>query len=245
MNGMALHGGLFPFGGTFLMFSEYARNALRMSALMKQRVVYVFTHDSIGLGEDGPTHQPVEQTATLRMIPNMSVWRPCDTTETLVAWATGVEKKDGPTSLILSRQNLPFVARTEAQIADIRKGGYVLSDCEGDAKVVLIATGSEVELALKAQEALKADGIKARVVSMPCTNTFDKQDKAYKDSVLLPTVHKVAIEAGVTDAWWKYVGLRGAVIGLDRFGESAPAPLLFKEFGFTVENVVNTVKGVL
>ncbi|MBM4180637.1 MAG: transketolase [Betaproteobacteria bacterium] len=245
MNGMALHGGLFPFGGTFLMFSEYARNALRMSALMKQRVVYVFTHDSIGLGEDGPTHQPVEQTATLRMIPNMSVWRPCDTTETLVAWAAGVEKKDGPTSLILSRQNLPFVARSEAQIADIRKGGYVLSDCEGEAKVVLIATGSEVELAMKAQEALKADGIKARVVSMPCTNTFDKQDKAYKDSVLLPTVHKVSIEAGVTDAWWKYVGLRGAVIGLDRFGESAPAPQLFKEFGFTVENVVATVKGIL
>ncbi len=245
MNGMALHGGLFPFGGTFLMFSEYARNALRMSALMKQRVVYVFTHDSIGLGEDGPTHQPVEQTATLRMIPNMSVWRPCDTTETLVAWTAGVEKKDGPTSLILSRQNLPFVARSEAQIADIRKGGYVLSDCDGTPAVVLIATGSEVELAMKAQEALKADGIKARVVSMPCTNTFDKQDKAYKDSVLLPTVHKVSIEAGVTDAWWKYVGLRGAVIGLDRFGESAPAPLLFKEFGFTVDNVVATVKGIL
>jgi transketolase len=245
MNGVALHGGLFPFGGTFLMFSEYARNALRMSALMKIRVVYVFTHDSIGLGEDGPTHQPVEQTATLRMIPNMSVWRPCDTTETLVAWQAGVEKMNGPTSLILSRQNLPFVARSEAQIADIRKGGYVVSDCEGTAKVVLIATGSEVELALKAQEALKADGIAARVVSMPCTNEFDKQDKAYKDSVLLPTVHKVSIEAGVTDGWWKYVGLRGAVIGLDRFGESAPAPLLFKEFGFTVENVVAKVKDIL
>jgi transketolase len=244
MNGMALHGGIFPFGGTFLMFSEYARNALRMSALMKQRVVYVFTHDSIGLGEDGPTHQPVEQTATLRMIPNMTVWRPCDTTETLVAWAASVEKKDGPSCHILSRQNLPFVKRSDAQIADIRKGGYVLSDA-ADAKVVLIATGSEVELALKAQEALKAEGIAARVVSMPSTNVFDKQDKAYKDSVLLPTVHKVAIEAGVTDGWWKYVGLRGAVIGLDRFGESAPAPQLFKEFGFTVENVVSTVKGIL
>jgi transketolase len=244
MNGMALHGGIFPFGGTFLMFSEYARNALRMSALMKQRVVYVFTHDSIGLGEDGPTHQPVEQTATLRMIPNMTVWRPCDTTETLVAWAASVEKKDGPSCHILSRQNLPFVKRTDAQIADIRKGGYVLSDA-ADAKVVLIATGSEVELALKAQEALKADGIAARVVSMPSTNEFDKQDKAYRDSVLLPTVHKVAIEAGVTDGWWKYVGLRGAVVGLDRFGESAPAPALFKEFGFTVENVVSTVKGIL
>jgi transketolase len=245
MNGVALHGGLMPFGGTFLMFSEYARNALRMAALMKQRVIHVFTHDSIGLGEDGPTHQPVEQTATLRMIPNMSVWRPCDTTETLVAWVAAVEKKDGPSSLILSRQNLPFIQRSEAQIADIRKGGYVLSDCEGKPAVVLIATGSEVELAMKAQEALKAEGIAARVVSMPCTNTFDQQDKAYKDSVMLPTVHKVAIEAGVTDGWWKYVGLRGAVIGLDRFGESAPAGQLFKEFGFTVENVVNTVKGIL
>ncbi len=245
MNGMALHGGLFPFGGTFLMFSEYMRNALRMSALMKQRVVYVFTHDSIGLGEDGPTHQPVEQTATLRMIPNMSVWRPCDTTETLVAWAASVEKLDGPSCHILSRQNLPFVKRSDAQIADIRKGGYVLSDCDGEAKVVLIATGSEVELALKSQEALKSEGIAARVVSMPCTNEFDKQDQAYKDNVLLPTVRKVAIEAGVTDGWYKYVGLRGAVVGLDRFGESAPAPLLFKEFGFTVENVVAKVKGIL
>jgi transketolase len=244
MNGMALHGGLFPFGGTFLMFSEYARNALRMSALMKQRVVYVFTHDSIGLGEDGPTHQPVEQTATLRMIPNMTVWRPCDTTETLVAWAASVEKKDGPSCHILSRQNLPFVKRSDAQVADIRKGGYVLSDA-ADAKVVLIATGSEVELALKAQEALKLEGIAARVVSMPSTNEFDKQDQSYKDSVLLPTVRKVAIEAGVSDGWYKYVGLRGAVVGLDRFGESAPAPLLFKEFGFTVENVVAKVKGVL
>ncbi len=243
MNGMALHGGLLPFGGTFLMFSEYARNALRMSALMKQRVIYVFTHDSIGLGEDGPTHQPVEQTATLRMIPNMHVWRPCDTTETLVAWAAGVEKKDGPTSLILSRQNLPFIQRTEAQIADIARGGYVLSDA-ADAKVTLIATGSEVELALKAQEALKAEGIAARVVSMPCTNTFDQQDAGYKASVL-GTAKRVAIEAGVTDAWWKYVGLDGAVIGLDRFGESAPAPLLFKEFGFTVENVVARTKAVL
>jgi len=245
MNGMALHGGLFPFGGTFLMFSEYARNALRMSALMKQRVVYLFTHDSIGLGEDGPTHQPVEQTATLRMIPNMTVWRPCDSTETLVAWAASVEKMDGPSCLILSRQNLPFVPRSDAQIADIRRGGYVLSDCTGTAQVVLIATGSEIELALKAQEALKAEGIAARVVSIPSTNVFDKQDKAYKESVLLPTVHKVAIEAGVTDGWYKYVGLRGAVVGIDRFGESAPAGQLFKEFGFTVENVVATVKGVL
>ena len=245
MNGMALHGGLFPFGGTFLMFSEYARNALRMSALMKQRVVYVFTHDSIGLGEDGPTHQPVEQTATLRMIPNMTVWRPCDTTETLVAWAASVEKKDGPSCHILSRQNLPFVKRTDAQVADIRKGGYVLSDCDGAAKVVLIATGSEVELALKAQEMLKADGINARVVSMPSTNEFDKQDAAYKASVLPAGIKRVAIEAGVTDGWYKYVGIDGAVVGLDRFGESAPAPLLFKEFGFTPENVVAKTKAIL
>ena len=244
MNGMALHGGIFPFGGTFLMFSEYARNALRMSALMKQRVVYVFTHDSIGLGEDGPTHQPVEQTATLRMIPNMSVWRPCDTTETLVGWAASVEKKDGPSCHILSRQNLPFMARTEAQIADIRKGGYVLSDA-ANAKVTLIATGSEVELAMNAQKALAAEGIAARVVSMPCTNEFDKHDAAYKASVLGAGVKRVAIEAGVTDGWYKYVGLDGVVIGLDRFGESAPAPLLFKEFGFTVENVVAKVKGIL
>ncbi len=245
MNGMALHGGLLPFGGTFLMFSEYSRNALRMAALMKQRVIHVFTHDSIGLGEDGPTHQPVEQTATLRMIPNMSVWRPCDTTETLVAWVAAVEKKDGPTSLILSRQNLPFMTRTPAQVADIAKGGYVLSDCEGAPKVVLIATGSEVELAMKAQEALKADGIAARVVSMPSTDAFDRQDAPYKAAVLPAGVKRVAIEAGVTDGWYKYVGLDGAVVGLNRFGESAPAGVLFKEVGFTVENVVATVKSVL
>ena len=244
MNGMALHGGLLPFGGTFLMFSEYARNALRMSALMKQRVIYVFTHDSIGLGEDGPTHQPVEQTATLRMIPNMQVWRPCDTVETVVAWTSGVEKKDGPTSLILSRQNLNFQKRDEAQIAAIARGGYVLADA-ANPKLVLIATGSEVQLAMDAKKVLDEQGIATRVVSMPSTNVFDQQDQAYKDSVLLPTVHKVAIEAGVTDGWYKYVGLRGAVIGLNRFGESAPAGELFKLFGFTVENVVNTAKGVL
>jgi len=242
MNGMALHGGLLPFGGTFLMFSEYARNALRMSALMKQRVIYVFTHDSIGLGEDGPTHQPVEQTATLRMIPNMTVWRPCDTTETLVAWACAVEKGDGPTSLVLSRQNLPFVQRSEAQVADIRKGGYILSESDAQVDLVLIATGSEVELALKAQEALKSDGVHARVVSMPSTNVFDQQPQDYRDSVLPPGVRRVAIEAGVSDGWYKYVGLDGAIIGLDRFGESAPAGELFKEFGFTVTNVIKTVE---
>ena len=245
MNGMALHGGILPFGGTFLMFSEYSRNALRMAALMKQRVIHVFTHDSIGLGEDGPTHQPVEQVATLRLMPNMAVWRPCDTVETMVAWAKAVEKRDGPTSLILSRQNLPFIKRSDAQITDIARGGYVLADCDGAPKVVLIATGSEVELALKSQEALKAEGIAARVVSMPSTDAFDRQDKSYKDSVLPSGAKRVAIEAGVTDGWWKYVGCDGAVVGINRFGESAPAGVLFKEFGFTVENVVATVKGIL
>ena len=244
MNGMALHGGILPFGGTFLMFSEYARNALRMSALMKQRVIYVFTHDSIGLGEDGPTHQPVEQTATLRLIPNMDVWRPCDTVETAVAWACGVEKRDGPTSLILSRQNLNFQKRSDAQIDAIRRGGYVLADA-ANPKAVLIATGSEVQLALDAKKVLDEQGIPARVVSMPSTNVFDRQDRAYKDSVLPKGVKRVAVEAGVSDCWHKYVGLEGTVLGIDRFGESAPAGELFKYFGFTVENVVNTVKGIL
>ncbi|MEW5943651.1 MAG: transketolase [Pseudomonadota bacterium] len=244
MNGMALHGGILPFGGTFLMFSEYARNALRMSALMKQRVIYVFTHDSIGLGEDGPTHQPVEQTATLRLIPNMDVWRPCDTVESAAAWVSGVEKKDGPTSLIMSRQNLNFQKRDAAQIAAISRGGYVLADA-ANPKVVLIATGSEVQLALDAKKVLDEQGVAVRVVSMPSTSVFDRQDQAYKDSVLLKGVKRVAIEAGVTDGWHKYVGLEGAVVGMNRFGESAPAGELFKLFGFTVENVVNTVKGVL
>jgi len=244
MNGMALHGGLLPFGGTFLMFSEYARNALRMSALMKQRVIYVFTHDSIGLGEDGPTHQPVEQIASLRLIPNMDVWRPCDTVETMTAWIAAVEKQDGPTSLCLSRQNLPFVKRDAATIEAIRKGGYVLSkvDADGTAKAVIIATGSEVDLALKAQAALAQKGVGVTVVSMPCTNVFDRQDQAYKDSVLPPGLPRIVVEAGVTDGWWKYVGGQGKVIGLDRFGESAPAGVLFKEFGFTADNVVKAVE---
>ena len=245
MNGMALHGGLLPFGGTFLMFSEYARNALRMSALMKQRVIYVFTHDSIGLGEDGPTHQPVEQIPTLRMIPNMDVWRPCDTVETMTAWVCAVEKTTGPSSLALSRQNLPFVARDSATIANIRKGGYVISEAKGTAKAVIIATGSEVELALKAQVALAQEDIPVRVVSMPSTNVFDRQDQAYKDSVLPRGLPRVVVEASVTDGWWKYAGLDGRVIGLDRFGESAPAGVLFKEFGFTVANVVNAVESLL
>ena len=246
MNGMALHGGLLPFGGTFLMFSEYARNALRMSALMKQRVIYVFTHDSIGLGEDGPTHQPVEQTTTLRFIPNMDTWRPCDTVESMVAWVCAVERKTGPTSLIFSRQNLAFQKRDAKQIENIRKGAYVLSEAEGGKpQAVIIATGSEVDLAVKAQATLAAEGIKVRVVSMPSTNVFDRQDQAYKDSVLPNGIKRVAVEAGVTGLWHKYVGLEGAVIGMDCFGESAPAPELFKHFGFTVENVVKTVKGVL
>ena len=244
MNGMALHGGVLPFGGTFLMFSEYARNALRMAALMKQRVIWVFTHDSIGLGEDGPTHQPVEQTATLRYIPNMDVWRPCDTTETIVSWVAAVERLDGPTSLILSRQTLAFMARDEAQIANIRRGAYVLKDA-ANAKAIIIATGSEIELAVKAQEALAAEGIAVRVVSMPSTNVFDRQDAAYQASVLTKGVPRVAVEAGVTDFWRKYVGLEGAVVGINTFGESAPAPELFKHFGFTTEAVVAAVKGVL
>ncbi len=243
MNGMALHGGLLPFGGTFLMFSEYARNALRMSALMKQRVIYVFTHDSIGLGEDGPTHQPVEQTATLRMIPNMQVWRPCDTVESAAAWVASVERSDGPSCLIMSRQNLNFQQRDAAQIAGIAKGGYVLADAASP-KMVLIATGSEVQLAMDAKKVLDEQGIATRVVSMPSTNVFDKQDQAYKDSVLPKGIKRVAIEAGVTDGWYKYVG-EGAVVGMHSFGESAPAGDLFKLFGFTVENVVNTAKGII
>ena len=244
MNGMALHGGFLPFGGTFLMFSEYSRNAIRMAALMKQRVIHVFTHDSIGLGEDGPTHQPVEQTATLRMIPNIDVWRPCDTVETMVGWAHSVERTDGPTCHILSRQNLPFMARDAATLANIAKGGYVLKDAAG-AKAIIIATGSEVELAMKAADALVADGVPVRVVSMPSTNTFDRQDAAYKASVLTKGLPRVAVEAGVTDFWRKYVGLEGAVVGIDTFGESAPAPALYKHFGITAEAVAAAVKGVL
>jgi transketolase len=246
MNGMALHGGILPFGGTFLMFSEYARNAIRMSALMKQRVIYVLTHDSIGLGEDGPTHQPVEQIATLRLIPNMNLWRPCDTVETMVAWVAAVEKRDGPTCLALSRQNLPFVKRDEARVAAIAQGGYVLSDAaDGKPRAVIIATGSEVDLALKAQAQLAEKGVQVRVVSMPCTNVFDRQDAAYRASVLPVGLPRVAVEAGVSDGWYKYVGLDGKVIGVDRFGESAPAGVLFKEFGLTAENVVKAVESVL
>ena len=245
MNGIALHGGYIPYGGTFLMFSDYARNALRMAALMKQRSIFVFTHESIGVGEDGPTHQPVEHFASLRLIPNMDVWRPCDSVESVVAWAAAIERRSGPSCLAFSRQNLPFVTRGAAALADVRRGGYVLSDCLGAPSAVLLATGSEVTLAVKAQAALAAEGIQVRVVSLPCTSVFDRQDAAYRASVLPKGVVRVAVEAGVSDGWYKYVGLEGAVVGLDRFGESAPAGVLFKEFGFTVENVVATVKRLI
>jgi transketolase len=245
MNGVAVHGGFIPYGATFLMFSEYARNALRMAALMKIPSIFVYTHDSIGLGEDGPTHQPVEQTATLRMIPNMQVWRPSDAVESAVAWKAAIERKDGPSTLIFSRQNLMHVSRTADQIAAIEKGGYVLRDCAGTPDAILIATGSEIELAVKAQEALAEKGKNVRVVSVPSTNVFEAQSQAYKDSVLPPSVtRRVAVEAGVTDGWYKYVGFGGKIVGLDRFGESAPAGELFKEFGFTVENVVKAVEGL-
>ena len=239
MNGIALHGGLIPFGATFLMFSEYARNALRMAALMKIRSLFVFTHDSIGLGEDGPTHQPVEQIPTLRMM-----WRPCDTLESAIAWQQAIERKTGPSCLIFSRQDLPFQKRSDAQIAAISKGGYVLKDCAGTPDAIIIATGSEVQLAMGAAE--KLAGKKIRVVSMPSTTVFDAQDAAYRESVLPAAVtRRVAVEAAVTDGWYKYVGLNGRVVGINRFGESAPDKVLFKEFGFTVENVVKTVEEIL
>jgi transketolase len=242
INGISLHGGFVPYGATFLMFSEYARNALRMAALMQIQHIEVFTHDSIGLGEDGPTHQPVEQTATLRMIPRMSVWRPCDAVETAVAWKQAVLKKNGPTSLILSRQGLAHQERTDAQIADIAKGGYILKDSDGAPDVIVIATGSEVGLAMEAAE---ASGKNVRVVSMPSTDAFDAQDADYRESVLPSSViARVAVEAGVTGFWGKYVGMNGKVIGIDTFGESAPAGDLFKHFGFTVENVVNAINEV-
>ncbi|WP_413283370.1 transketolase [Vibrio sp. MA40-2] len=246
MNGLALHGGFVPYGATFLMFMEYARNALRMAALMKVQNIQVYTHDSIGLGEDGPTHQPVEQVSSLRLTPNMSTWRPCDQVESAVAWKFAIERKDGPTSLIFSRQNLAQQARTDAQVAAIAKGGYVLVDCDGQPELILIATGSEVELAVEAAAQLSAEGKKVRVVSMPATDVFDKQDAAYRESVLPSDVRaRVAVEAGIADYWYKYVGFDGRVIGMNSFGESAPAGELFKMFGFTVDNVVNTAKEVL
>jgi len=248
-NGLALHGGFIPETGTFLTFSDYSRNALRMAALMKLRNIFVFTHDSIGLGEDGPTHQAIEHTASLRLIPNMAVWRPCDTVESAVAWGVALQRRDGPTAFILSRQNVAFQQRSTMQIAAIARGGYVLADAEGGKpRAVLIATGSEVPLAMAARDELKKEGVDVRVVSMPCTSLFDAQDAAYRAAVLPPGIPRVAIEAGVTDGWRKYTGAidsrAGAVVGIDRFGESAPAGALFKFFGFTVENVVSAVKSL-
>ncbi|MUJ21967.1 transketolase [Aliivibrio fischeri] len=246
MNGIALHGGFVPYGATFLMFMEYARNAMRMAALMKVQNIQVYTHDSIGLGEDGPTHQPVEQIASLRLTPNMSTWRPCDQVESAVAWKLAIERKDGPSALIFSRQNLAQQERDAEQLANIAKGGYILKDCEGQPELILIATGSEVELAVEAAAQLTAEGKAVRVVSMPSTDAFDKQDEAYHEAVLPSAVTKrIAIEAGIADFWYKYVGFGGKIIGMTTFGESAPADELFKMFGFTTENVVNTAKELL
>ncbi|HHG3243999.1 transketolase [Vibrio parahaemolyticus] len=246
MNGIALHGGFVPYGATFLMFMEYARNAMRMAALMKIQNIQVYTHDSIGLGEDGPTHQPVEQMASLRLTPNMNTWRPCDQVESAVAWKLAIERKDAPTALIFSRQNLAQQPRSAEQVADIAKGAYILKDSEGKPELILIATGSEVELAVKAAEQLTAEGKKVRVVSMPSTDAFDKQDAAYREAVLPSDVTaRIAIEAGIADFWYKYVGFDGRIIGMTTFGESAPADQLFEMFGFTVENVVNTAKELL
>jgi transketolase len=247
-NGIALHGGLIPYIGTFLTFSDYARNALRMAAIMKTRTIFVFSHDSIGLGEDGPTHQAIEHAASLRLIPGMDVWRPSDTVESIVAWAAAVERRDGPTSLLFTRQNVPFQNRDPEAIANIRRGGYVIADA-AHPRALIIATGSEVPLALGAKAKLAEDGIGVRVVSMPCTSVFDRQDAAYREAVLPAGPPRVAVEAGVTDYWRKYVGAvdspHGAVVGIDRFGESAPGPELFRFFGFTVDNVVAAVKRVL
>jgi transketolase len=250
-NGLALHGGFVPYEGTFLVFSDYGRNAVRMAALMRLRHVFVFTHDSIGLGEDGPTHQAIEHASSLRLIPQLDVWRPCDTVETAVAWSQALERRDGASALLLSRQNVAFAKRDASAISSIARGGYVLADFpnEGKAKAVVIATGSEVPLALAARETLAGEGIGVRVVSMACTSIFDRQDDAYRASVLPPDIPRVAVEAGVTDYWRKYVGAaddpRAAVVGIDRFGESAPAGALFKHFGFTADNVAAAVRRVV
>ncbi|EOX3339863.1 transketolase [Vibrio cholerae] len=246
INGIALHGGFVPYGATFLMFMEYARNAMRMAALMKIQNIQVYTHDSIGLGEDGPTHQPVEQIASLRLTPNMSTWRPCDQVESAMAWKLAIERKDAPSALIFSRQNLAQQPRSAEQVANIAKGGYILKDCAGQPELILIATGSEVELAVAAYEQLSAEGKAVRVVSMPSTDAFDKQDAAYREAVLPAAVTKrIAIEAGIADFWYKYVGFGGRIIGMTSFGESAPAGELFKLFGFTTENVVKQAKELL
>ena len=246
MNGIVLHGGFIPYGATFLVFSDYARNAVRLAALMKVQSIFVYTHDSIGLGEDGPTHQAVEHLPSLRLMPNLTVWRPCDTVETAVSWKAAIEQRQGPSCLVFSRQGLKFQERSDEQVANIERGGYILRDCEGSPEVILIATGSEVELAVAAYESEALQDEKVRVVSMPSCEVFDRQSQEYRDSVLLPGVSaRVAIEAASSAAWYKYVGLEGAVIGMDTFGESAPAKELFAYFGFTVDKVVNAVNGLL
>ena len=246
LNGVVCHGGFIPYGGTFLTFSDYARNAVRMACLMRLRVIFVYTHDSIGLGEDGPTHQPIEHLASLRLIPHMDLWRPCDGVETAAAWSAAIENRNGPTCLIFTRQSVVHEARDAAQVAAIRRGGYVLADCAGTPEAIVIATGSEVGIAAEAVRAVAAKGRKVRLVSMPSTNTFDAQDDAYKQSVLPPSVtRRVAVEAGVTAQWWRYVGLQGQIVGIDHFGASAPAKDLFKAYGFTAEHVVEAIEKVL
>ena len=243
MNGIALHKGFVPYGATFLMFMEYARNAVRMAALMKQRSIFVYTHDSIGLGEDGPTHQPVEQIASLRQTPNLHTWRPCDTVESAVCWKSAIERKDGPSALIFSRQNLAHQTRDAAQVEAIAKGGYILRDCDGTPDAIIIATGSEVQLAIEAAESLS--GVKVRVVSMPCAEVFVAQGADYVEQVLPAAVTaRVAVEAGIKDYWYKFVGLNGAIIGMETFGESAPASDLYKHFGITAGAVAEAVKKV-
>jgi transketolase len=246
LNGLALHGGFRPYGGTFLVFSDYARNAVRMAALMRQPVTLVYTHDSIGLGEDGPTHQPIEHLASLRLIPNLRVWRPCDGAETAVAWRDALESESTPTVLALSRQNLPAQSRSAAQLADIRRGGYVLHEPDGEPAALIIATGSEVGLAVDAARLLAAENIPVRVVSMPCVEAFRAQDAAWRDAVLPPAITaRLAVEAGVPDTWYPFVGAAGSVVCVDRFGASAPAPRLFEYFGFTPEAVAARLKALL
>jgi len=245
LNGIVCHGGFIPYAGTFLTFSDYARNAVRMAALMRLRVIFVYTHDSIGLGEDGPTHQPIEHLASLRLIPQMDLWRPCDAVETAAAWGVAIEKRDGPTCLIFTRQSVVAEARDPSQVAAIRRGGYVLIDSAGVPEVIVIATGSEVGIAADAVRTMAAKGKKVRLVSMPSTNTFDAQDDAYKQSVLPPSVtRRVAVEAGVAGSWWHYVGLNGEIVGINHFGASAPAKDLFKAYGFTAEHVAAAIERV-
>jgi transketolase len=245
MNGQAAHGGVIPYGGTFLVFSDYARNGLRMAALIGLRSIFVLTHDSIGLGEGGPTHQPIEHLPSLRLMPNLDVWRPCDTVETAVAWGAAIERSAGPTCLVLTRQDLPHVPRTPEQVAAIARGGYIVSNSAGPPAIILIATGSELQLAIGAASELAKSGVAARVVSMPCTQAFDRQPADYRNHVLPPSGARLVVEAAASGNWWRYVGERGAVIGIDRFGHSAPAKPLFEQFGFTVDAIVAAAKRLL